>query len=422
MSGYAIDSIGFNPYQYANDQAFWNAYNSYNVNYKGANQTATAATTTSQPADTTTTSPSFKSLPKADYSESSSSKGLVTALVATGLGVATLVYAQKRGNGEGIKAGFKNIWNGLKGSFTKSADEVADAAGDVAKDKLNKLKIIYEKGKPKFYVPGKTETITDPTEIANFLKKNAGLKGVRTKTGETTILDGTFEFVHNKTNNTITFKNGKVTGLQNDKGENILAKFFDKDGKISDSIENTTDGGFAQEVLEQIAKIKDGKLSAPELKELKLRDFRYKTQIGDNTYEAVRKTITDNHPQHLKLTRLETLDAGSEKFKSYLYEMQEQGVDISAVTQNIEKGKLPQGFKVSEFTLDFGSGKKILVLDGKPVAMMEGGKTYDLSTDKFKAFLVDTTGSKNNEKLILDDIKRILEKNKIPEGATIVQV
>lgn len=422
MSVNAVDSIGYNPYSYANDQAFWNAYNSYNVNFKGTQGAANTQATTSSTVSTDSASTAVSNLPKADYSESSSSKGLVAGAIATGLGVATLIYASKRGNGKGIKAGFKNIWNGFKGTASKAADDVADAAGDVAKDKLNKLKIIYENGKPKFYVPGKTETITDPTEIANFLKKNTGLMDVRTKTGETTILDGTFEFVHNKTNNTITFKNGKVTGLQNDKGESILAKFFDKDGKISDSIENTTDGGFAQEVLEQIAKIKDGKLSAPELKELKLRDFRYKTQIGDNTYEAVRKTITDNHPQHQKLTRLETLDAKSEKFKSYLYEMQEQGVDISAITQNIEKGQLPQGFKVSEFTLDFGSGKKILVLDGKPVAMIEGGKTYDLSTDKFKAFLVDTTGSKNNEKLILDDIKRILEKNKIPEGATIVQV
>ena len=418
MSGYAIDSIGFNPYQYANDQAFWNAYNSYNVNYKGANQTATGATTTSQPADTTTTSPSFKSLPKADYSESSSSKGLVTALVATGLGVATLVYAQKRGNGEGIKAGFKNIWNGLKGSFTKSADEVADAAGDVAKDKLNKLKIIYEKGKPKFYVPGKTETITDPTEIANFLKKNARLKGVRTKTGQTTILDGTFELVDNGIKNIVTFKDGKISGLSNGTTD-ILNTFF-KDGQIIDGLDPTNQA-FAEKILEQISKVQKGNLTKAEWQGL--TNIKYQTQVGDNLLEATRGAI-NSKPTNMKLTRLKALNENSDEVLAYIRDMREKGVDISAITQKdfITKNKLPNGFKVGEFTFDFGAGKKILVLDGKPVAMIEGGKTYDLSTTKFKAFLEKTSSDKNNEKLIMEYIEKALKDNKIPEGATIISV
>ena len=419
MSGYAIDSIGFNPYQYANDQAFWNAYNSYNVNYKGANQTATGATTTSQPADTTTTSPSFKSLPKADYSESSSSKGLVTALVATGLGVATLVYAQKRGNGEGIKAGFKNIWNGLKGSFTKSADEVADAAGDVAKDKLNKLKIIYEKGKPKFYVPGKMETVPN-SEIANFLDKNKRLKGIRTRTGQTTILDGTFKLVDNGIENTVTFKDGKVTGLQNDKGENILDTFFDKDGKIIDGL-IPEQLPFAEKVLKQISKVQKGELTPAEFKGL--TNIRYQTRIGDNLLEATRGTINSD-PTIIELKRLKALDEKSDEVLTYIRDMREKGVDISDITQEdfIAKKKLPNGFKVKEFTFDFGGGKKILVLDGKPVAMIEDKKTYGLNTTKFKAFLERTTSDKNNEKLITEYIEKALKDNKIPEGATIIPV
>lgn len=420
MSVNAVDSIGYNPYSYASDPAFWNAYNSYNVNFKGTQGATGAQATTSSTASTDSATTAVSNLPKADYSESSSSKGLVAGAIATGLGVATLIYASKRGKGKGIMAGFKNIWNGFKGSASKAADDVADAAGDVAKDKLNKLKIIYEKGKPKFYVPGKTETITDPTEIANFLKNNKeyvkGL-GLRSKTGNIEILDGTFEFVHGGIKNTVRFENGKITGLISENGDDFI-KYFNKDGKIADDIP-LDQIPFAKDVLKQIAKVQKGELTTAEFKGLK--DFRYTKKLGDNILEVYRSNIGAT-PEYRELTKLAILDKNSEKFKSYLYEMKQQGVDISAITQNIEKGQLPQGFKVSEFTLDFGSGKKILVLDGKPVAMMEGGKTYDLSTDKFKAFLVDTTGSKNNEKLIMDGIENALKDNKIPESATIVQV
>ena len=388
------------------------------MNYKGANQTATGATTTSQPAETTTTSPAFKSLPKADYSESSSSKGLVSGVVAAGLGVATLVYASKRGNGEGIKAGFKNIFNGLKGSVSKAADDVADAAGDVAKDKLNKLKIIYEKGKPKFYVPGKTETITDPTEIANFLKKNTGLMGVRTKTGETTILDGTFELVDNGIKNIVTFKDGKISGLSNGTTD-ILNTFF-KDGQIIDNLDPTNQA-FAEKILEQISKVQKGNLTKAEWQGL--TNIRYQTQVGDNLLEATRGAI-NSKPTNMKLTRLKALNENSDEVLAYIRDMREKGVDISAITQKdfITNNKLPNGFKVGEFTFDFGAGKKILVLDGKPVAMIEGGKTYDLSTTKFKAFLEKTSSDKNNEKLIMEYIEKALKDNKIPEGATIIPV
>lgn len=422
MSVNAVDSIGYNPYQYANDQAFWNAYNSYNVNFKGTQGAANTQATVSSTVSTDSASTTASNLPKADYSNNSgiSSKGIVAGVVTLGVVGAGLLYASKRGNGKGIKAGLKNIWNGFKGTASKAADDVADAAADTAKDKLNKLKIIYEKGKPKFYVPGKTETITDPTEIANFLKNNKeyvkGL-GLRSKTGNIEILDGTFEFVHGGIKNTVRFENGKITGLISENGDDLI-KYFNKDGKIADDIP-LEQIPFAKDVLKQIAKVQKGELTTAEFKGLK--DFRYTKKLGDNILEVYRPNIGAN-PEYRELTKLATLDKNSEKFKSYLYEMKQQGVDISAITQNIEKGQLPQGFKVSEFTLDFGSGKKILVLDGKPVAMMEGGKTYDLSTDKFKAFLVDTTGSKNNEKLIMDGIEKALKDNKIPEGATIVQV
>ena len=418
MSVNAVDSIGYNPYSYASDPAFWNAYNSYNVNFKGTQGATGTQATTSSTTSTDSASTAVSNLPKANYSESSSSKGLVAGAIATGLGVATLIYASKRGKGKGIMAGFKNIWNGFKGSASKAADDVADAAGDVAKDKLNKLKIIYEKGKPKFYVPGKTETVTDPTEIANFLKKNKGLTGIRTKTEQTTILDGTFELVDNGIKNIVTFKDGKITGLSNGTTD-ILNTFF-KDGQIIDGLDPTNQA-FAEKILEQISKVQKGNLTKAEWQGL--ANIRYQTQVGDNLLEATRGAI-NSKPTNMKLTRLKALNENSDEVLAYIRDMREKGVDISAITQKdfITNNKLPNGFKVGEFTFDFGAGKKILVLDGKPVAMIEGGKTYDLSTTKFKAFLEKTSSDKNNEKLIMEYIEKALKDNKIPEGATIVQV
>lgn len=116
MAGYDINSIN----ALGSDPMFLAALNAYNPNFMRTQQASqmqqvatnpqVASTTPQQAALTQTTE-----LPKADYSqEADSNTGLVAGLTVTALGAASLIYAAKKGNGEGFIKGFKNIFKGTK--------------------------------------------------------------------------------------------------------------------------------------------------------------------------------------------------------------------------------------------------------------------------------------------------------------------
>ena len=115
-NGYGINSIN----ALGSDPMFLAALQAYNPNFMGTQQvqaTQTPQTVTTPQVATTQT----QALPKADYSEGSdSSTGMVLGLGAVAAGAATLIYAAKKGNGEGIIKGFKNIFNSTKGSVSDS--------------------------------------------------------------------------------------------------------------------------------------------------------------------------------------------------------------------------------------------------------------------------------------------------------------
>lgn len=116
MAGYDINSIN----ALGSDPMFLAALQAYNPNFMGTQQvqaTQIPQTVTTPQVATTQT----QALPKADYSEGSdSSTGMVLGLGAVAAGAATLIYAAKKGNGEGIIKGFKNIFNSTKGSVSES--------------------------------------------------------------------------------------------------------------------------------------------------------------------------------------------------------------------------------------------------------------------------------------------------------------
>ena len=116
MAGYDINSIN----ALGSDPMFLAALQAYNPNFMGTQQvqaTQIPQTATTPQVATTQT----QALPKADYSEGSdSSTGMVLGLGAVAAGAATLIYAAKKGNGEGIIKGFKNIFNSTKGSVSES--------------------------------------------------------------------------------------------------------------------------------------------------------------------------------------------------------------------------------------------------------------------------------------------------------------
>lgn len=209
-NGYGINGIN----ALGSDPMFLAALQAYNPNFMGAQQlqAAQAPQTVTTPQVTTTQT---QALPQADYSEGSDSNtGMVAGLGAVAAGAATLIYAAKKGNGEGIIKGFKNIFNSTKGSVSESLKtnraikefrfKAKDGSQILVKD--GKVANILEKGT--------NEEIKGTKEINKFLKD----KGIK----QADLLDFTklkdvrfkeYSFTTQYGGKTILVENGKIAKI-----------------------------------------------------------------------------------------------------------------------------------------------------------------------------------------------------------------
>ena len=181
-NGYAINGINYyDPTALMNDSAFLQAFQSMNVNspaFKAAQQMYQP-----QVADTTLlTTPTENTAqpPAVNVQPTKEGNGLlVGGVLTTAAAVGAIAYAAKRGNGEGIKQGFKNIWKGLKGKFGNSNSEIKEVLQKlnlskaqeytVAKDGVS---IVMKDGKPVKITTSAKKEITDAIKIEKWKQNN----------------------------------------------------------------------------------------------------------------------------------------------------------------------------------------------------------------------------------------------------------
>lgn len=414
-NGYNINGIN----ALGSDPMFLAALQAYNPNFRGAQQVQTTQTpqtvTTPQVASTQT-----QALPKADYSESSdSSTGMVVGLTTMAVGAASLIYAAKKGDG--------NIINGFKKIF-KSKNPVKEVAETVAgKTKktapLENIRVMMKGGKPVYYIPGKTTTASTPAEIKKLVQGNTKLerqlKSLRFSTGETNITAGTFTLKDGGNANTIIFKGDKIEDILNASGKSIKDKFLEN-GKIKSDLTEVSDNAFARRIEEYIEKIKQGDTDIIRGQDTNLRDFTYTTKIGDSTAEVFRKGVAKGGNAEIKkLTTLKEFKSNDDEVLAYVRTARENGHNVDSIIGKdfLSKGKVPDGYKVHEFTLS-DNGNVIKIVDGKVEGITISGKYYSKDTDKCKAYLERNNRSETINKMI----DKKLKDNNIPAGATIIPV
>lgn len=411
MAGYDFNTIN----ALGSDPMFLAALNSYNPNFMAAYANSAQTPQVTQPEQPT----SAETLPEVDYSQhkADSSTGLVVGLGAVAAGVATTIYAARKGKGN-ILEGFKNIFKGAKDAVSKNADKNLKKTGT-----LKDIRVAMKNGKPVYYISGKTVTTTKPNEIQALLKNNkqltTQLKSLRYGTGETAISAGTFTLKDNGNANTIIFKGDKIEDIINSSGQSIKDKFLEN-GKIKSDIADVSDNAFARRIEEYIYKIKQGDKDIIRGKDTNLRDFTYTTQIGDTKAEVFRQSLPKGGNAEIRsLTTLKEFDSNSDEVLAYVRSSRENGANIDAIVGEdfLKKGKLPDGYKVQEFTLT-DRGNIIKVVDGKVDGVTIAGKFYDKNTDKCKAYLERNQKGENINKMI----EKALKDNNIPRGATIVPV
>lgn len=423
MAGYDINSIN----ALGSDPMFLAALQAYNPNFMGAQQSQAAQTpqVVTTPQVTTTQT---QALPKADYSEGSdSSTGMVLGLGAVAAGAATLIYAAKRGNGEGIIKGFKNIFKS-KDAVKEAAEAVTGGAKKTAP--LENIRVMMKGGKPVYYIPGKTTTTKNATEIQNLINNDSELKkltGLRFRTGETNINSGTFRIKSGSQEYSITFDGKKVTKIEQLTGKgkgNITDKYIDKDGKFLDTFKDETMQEKADAFSERLNKILQGDFAEISSKETNLSNFTYTTKMGDSIAKITRKQIsTHGAPKDNitinELTTLKEFKADDDAVLAYVRTARESGNNVDSIIGKdfLKHRKLPDGYKVHEFTIK-DLKHPVKIVDGKVDSIYIDGKWHKKGSEKCEAYLERG----NRADVIEKEIAKKLKGNTIPDGATIIPV
>ncbi len=225
-NGYDINSIN----ALGSDPMFLAALQAYNPNFRGTQQAAPADATYVQKPEVVQ-SQQTQALPKADYSESSdSSTGMVVGLGAVAAGAATLIYAAKKGNGEGIIKGFKNIFNSTKGSVSESLK---------SNRAMKEFRLKTKDGSQIFVKDGKVFNIIQPatnTEIkgAKEINKLLNDKGINQadlldlkKLKDVRFKEYSFETTYN--GKTILVENGKIAKIEGVEPKDVVTELGGQD-------------------------------------------------------------------------------------------------------------------------------------------------------------------------------------------------
>ena len=420
-NGYGIDSIN----ALGSDPMFWAALQAYNPNFRGTQQVAATDALYVQKPEVTQSLPAqqVRAL-QADYTEEDSN---ALAWIGGGVGASALLGGLDIAFCKGKH--LKKIGNCFKGKAEKAAKAAEAVTGGAKKTApLENIRVMMKGGKPVYYIPGKTTTTKNATEIQNLINNDSELKkltGLRFRTGETNINSGTFRIKSGSQEYSITFDGKKVTKIEQLTGKgkgNITDKYIDKDGKFLDTFKDDAMQEKADAFSERLNKILQGDFAEIGSKETNLTDFVYTTKMGDSVAKIRRQQIsTHNAPKdNIKIEELTTLKefkADDDAVLAYVRTARESGNNVDSIIGKdfLKNGKLPDGYKVHEFTIK-DNGHDVKIVDGKVDSIYIDGKWHKKGSEKCEAYLERG----NRDEIIAKKVAKKLKDNAIPDGATII--
>lgn len=427
MAGYDIDSIN----ALGSDPMFVAALQAYNPNFRGTQQVAATDAPYVQKPEVTQSQPAqqVRAL-QADYTEEDSN---ALAWIGGAVGASALVGGLDIAFCKGKH--LKKIGNFFKGKAEKAAKAAEAVTGGAKKTApLENIRVMMKGGKPVYYIPGKTTTTKNATEIQNLINNDKELKkltGLRFRTGETNINSGTFRIKSGSQEYSITFDGKKVTKIEQLTGKgkgNITDKYIDKDGKFLDTFKDDAMQEKADAFSERLNKILQGDFAEISSKETNLTDFVYTTKMGDSVAKIRRQQIsTHNAPKdNIKIEELTTLKAFDRDIPAEedvilhcIRTARENGNNVDSLVGKdfLKRHKLPEGYKVHEFTIE-DLKHPVKIVDEKIDSIYLDGKWHKKGSVKCEAYLERG----NRDEIIAKKVAKKLKDNAIPDGATIVPV
>lgn len=387
MAGYGIDSIGSS---YAYDPYFMYAYNSPSFM---ANQTPAAS-----PAAQTNTQTEQSNYVTTPYNtESSSNAGLIAGGLLIAGGAATLIYASKRGNGKGIKEGFKNIWKGITGKAddilkpTRAMKEFNFVAKDGSKVYVKDGKITG------VAIKGESTVLSTKKEINQYMKQNPEVK------------IPSYFASKQKLNRGVTLTEYAITKDGNKYFVNAEGKVYKvmSNGKEMQKID------VPKEVQGKINNIKANRSQSLET----ITDVKYTYENGGVTYSCVydkdKGTVI---PEAITISGKLNNKATEQQWKAWLNKNSEVDTQVKTL---IEKGRV-DGVSVGAFRYKDSNGNVLFVNEKGEIAAIRlnkkpenGAQTLKPNTEAeaYNAWLYDN-------KEVKEAVEKEFKSGLAPDGAT----
>lgn len=402
-SGYGIGAMG----SYASDPAFLAAYSAYNPNFK-ASQAATDAQTLAllqqaQAAAENQTTTGTQNVPASGVSfqaapEPSDNSGLlVGGALATAATVGGVIYAAKRGNGEGVIAGLKNIFGGAKKALSSKATKQMKEFTYIAKDGS---KVYVKDGKiTGAAIRGKSRTLKDSTAINDYLNTN-GITVPNYASGKK-LSEGvkltryTIEHKGNK----FVVENGKIIEATKSDGKKVA----------KDKLEEFIEGLKGKKTLEdRIASIEKGTNKHID----KLSDVRYVWEKDGLSYSG----WTDKGTERLTIGGKLNNKPTEAEWKAWL----NRNDDINKQVQEVITNGRAEGVSIRNFKYTDEAGNVLFMDDKGEIIKIHlkkkpktGSQTMSKGTDAFDAWLYDNQNIK-------ELAKKEFETGLAPDGATFI--
>ncbi len=356
------------------DPYFMQAYQAYNLNQAQALQAAEAqkAAVQTQAATQTTTVPMTTQQPE---EKKKSNAGLIIGGLAT-VGAAALLYkAHKKGGEKGIKEGFRQMWQGVKGTASETAPQATPSDSKVAKIlkecRVNKFTVHKSaSGDWVAQVPHRSQTIV--AKDGGSLHKSKVLKqlGISSQIAQlgdegVRLREATLQYK----GNTFTIRRGKVVEYKNSAGKDLIGKW--------NNPTKENDIKFKKEVMEIINKINKGDKDAVDL----LTNAKY-VQCKDG---VIRHFTKDASGTTLDSVTTNRFGLGATEVTAA------RGKDaaIDKALKAIAEGKNPEGMKAVQAQYTIG-GQKFKIENGELVGMYgKDNKLCKLDSDVFQAWKYD---------------------------------
>ena len=306
-----------------------------------------------------------------------------------------------------------------KGNFGKASEVVKSVLNRGKSDSTTSVAGILKKltavkgqdNKIKFLIPGKTTTATGETAVTDLTRRygiESAVSAERMAYSPTASVIESFRYTAAGEKFTVHTKDGVITKIVDEKGNEVLKRFTEAQEKSADAITYQKMDSALKELVKEEKEIDKNLLAG-------VKNIQYSNTYGDD----VLKVYMENYgadPKIKQFTTLERFDFSSNEMQAFVLGSNEK---VFANSKFYKDGKLIDGVQVKSFSHNLGGSDIVGNFEGRTLVSVRrpDGQVLTQNSAGYEAIVEQY--QKDIDKLL----RRVYEKREyIPAGATITTV